>query len=138
MKGNSLIKIGRPTKYTKRIPVRARSYTNKCVKGNEFPTIEGLALYLGVGTRTIYTWEKGYSDFLQTTEYLRDNQKHLLITNGLDNKYNTRFASFLLKSIHGYSDTRPELVATQNNYLNVSPDLLADAMKLIDEKDKNE
>lgn len=130
-------KRGRPTKYTKETPKRVMHYTNECLKKGDFPTIEQLATHLGIGTRTLYAWEQAYSEFQQTIDILRDAQKDLLIRGGLTNKYNSRFASFLLKANHGMAETRPLVNATQNNiFSGVSPELLADALKIIDEKEK--
>jgi hypothetical protein len=129
------IKFGRPTKYSIKIPARALSYTNSCLKKGIFPSIEGLAINLGVVTRTIYGWEKEYEDFLHTTELLKDIQRDLLIKNGLNGKYSTSFAMFLLKALHGFSDAKPLFEATQNNYMNISPELLAKALKVMREND---
>ena len=131
------LKRGRPTKYTKETPKRVLNYTKSCQENNEFPTIENLSSYLGVGTRTLYSWEEAYPEFQQTMDILRDAQRHLLISGGLTNKYNARFATFLLKASHGFSDAKPVLQATQNNFMNISPELMADALKLMKEKDEN-
>ena len=129
------IRIGRPTKYSTKIPTRALNYTNSCLKKGIFPSIEGLAINLGVVTRTIYGWEKEYEDFLHTTELLKDIQRDLLIKNGLNGKYSTSFAMFLLKALHGFSDAKPLFEATQNNYMNISPELLAKVLKVMREND---
>lgn len=132
-----LVKRGRPTKYTKETPKRVTIYTNKCLQNGDFPTIEHLSYQLGVGTRTLYAWEEAFSEFQQTMNILRDAQRHLLISGGLTNKYNSRFASFLLKANHGMAETKPSVNATQNNfYSGVSADLLADALKIIEVKEK--
>ncbi len=132
-----ILKKGRPTKYSTKILTLVMRYTNMCIKKVEFPTIEQLASNLGVGTRTLYDWEKEYPDFSQTLEYLRDSQRHLLITNSLNNKYNSRFATFLLKASHGFSDAKPVFEATQNNYLNISPEVMADALKLMEQHEES-
>lgn len=130
------LRRGRPTKYTKETPKRVISYIKKCQEKEEFPTIEHLASHLGIGTRTLYSWEEAYSEFQQTMDMLRDAQRHLLISGGLTNKYNARFASFLLKANHGMSDTRPLVNATQNNIFNgISPELLAEAMEITRQKE---
>lgn len=129
------LKRGRPTKFTKETPKRVMHYIKMCIKDDEFPTIEHLASVLGVGTRTLYAWEEAHSDFQQTMDMLRDAQRHLLISGGLTNKYNSRFASFLLKANHGMQDKQPLVHATQNNNFNVSSELMADAIKLIRESD---
>ena len=132
------LKRGRPTKYTKETPKRVISYIKKCQEKEEFPTIEHLASHLGIGTRTLYAWEEAYSEFQQTMDMLRDAQRHLLISGGLTNKYNARFASFLLKANHGMSDAKPLVNATQNNIFNgISPELLAEAMRITEEKEAN-
>lgn len=134
---NLFLKRGRPTKYTKETPRRVISYIKKCQEKEEFPTIEHLSSVLGIGTRTLYAWEEAYAEFQQTMDMLRDAQRHLLISGGLTNKYNARFASFLLKANHGMSDAKPLVNATQNNIFNgVSPELLAEAMRIMEEKDK--
>lgn len=127
---------GRPTKYTTSTINSLRKYTSNCVKSGTFPTIEGLASHLGVGTRTVYDWEAEYPDFSQTLGQLRDTQKELLITKGLTGSYNTRFAMFLLKANHGMSEKDPLIEATQNNYMNISPDLLADALELMNGREE--
>ncbi len=129
------LKRGRPTKYTKETPKRVMHYIKKCQEKSDFPTIEHLASELGLGTRTLYAWEKEYADFQHTMDMLRDAQRHLLISGGLTNKYNPRFASFLLKANHGMQDRQPPISATQNNYMNISPELMAEAIKLTREKD---
>lgn len=131
-----LLKRGRPTKYTTALPDRVNHYTKRCLKKGDFPTIERLAMILGVGTRTIYDWETVYPDFSQTLEKLRDAQRHLLVTNGLNDKWNARFATFLLKASHGFTDAKPMIEATQNNIFNVSPELLADALQIIEDQKK--
>ncbi len=129
------LKRGRPTKYTKETSRRVLHYIKKCQKEEDFPTIEHLASELGVGTRTLYAWEEAYPEFQHTMDMLRDSQKHLLISGGLSNKYNARFASFLLKANHGMQDKQPLVHATQNNNFNVAPEIMADAIKLIRERE---
>lgn len=88
------LKRGRPTKYTKETPKRVMHYIKKCQQCYDFPTIEHLSSELGVGTRTLYSWETEYPEFQQTMDMLRDAQRHLLISGGLTNKYNSRIATF--------------------------------------------
>lgn len=136
MKGNSLVKIGRPSKYSPRLKSCVTNYTNLCLKNNNFPTIEGLARSLGISTRTIYGWENEFPEFLHTMEALRDTQRDLLIRNGLSGKYSTSFSIFLLKAIHGFSDFKPIFQATQQNtYMDISPEVMADALKLMHAND---
>lgn len=135
---NGIISLGRPTRYVTKFPVCVTDYTNNCLKDSKFPTIEGLAHHLGIGTRTIYDWREQHKDFSQTIETLLDAQKQLLITNGLTGNYNARFAMFLLKANHGMTEKETIVDATQNNYMNISPDLLADALKIMHSQEGQE
>lgn len=125
---------GRPTKYTIQVLESVKEYTDNCKKNGNFPTVEGLAGTLGVGTRTLYDWEKVHTDFSHTLDILRDAQRQLLITNGLTGSYSSRFAIFLLKASHGMTEKEPLVNATQNNNLNISPELLADALQIMEDK----
>lgn len=135
---NEEMQKGRPTRYTIKLPANVTEYTCKCLEDGKFPTIEGLAQYLGICVRTIYDWEKQHDEFLQTIDTIRDTQKQLLITNGLTGGYNSRFAMFLLKANHGMTEKEPLVDATQNNYMGISPDLLADALRLMHSQDGQE
>ena len=126
---------GRPSKYTAKTPKRVREYITMCLEKEKFPTIEGLAAYLRVGTRTLHDWQTRYDEFPPAIEILKDTQRELLINNGLTGGYNTRFAMFLLKANHGMTEKDPVISATQNSFTGISPDLLADALKLMESQD---
>jgi hypothetical protein len=127
------MKRGRPTKYSKQLLGCVTHYTKECETNQLFPTIEGFASYLKVGTRTLYDWEAQHPEFSQTMDELRDTQRHLLISNGLHGGYNTRFAMFLLKANHGMTEKEPLVNTSQNNYMNISPELLAEALKIVEQ-----
>lgn len=135
-KGRTItLRPGRPTKYTKETARRVMKYIKKCQEKSDFITIEHLASELGIGTRTLYSWEEIYPEFQQTMDMLRDAQRDQLLRGGVSNKFNARFSEFLLKANHGMQDRQPPINATQNNYLGISRELMADAIKLIREKD---
>ena len=109
-------------------------YIKMCQEKKDFITIEQLASQLGVGTRTLYAWEKEHSEFQHTLDMLRDAQRDQLIRGGIQNKLNAGVSIFLLKASHGMQDRQPLVHATQNNNFNVSPELMAEAIKLTKEK----
>ena len=84
-------------------------------------TIQGFLLYAKIDRSTL---EK----FPQLKEHILNIQHEQLITRGL-NKRNSRFEQFLLGKIH-YNPTSPPLV--QNNFLQVDPELIREALKLMD------
>lgn len=132
------MKRGRPTKYSAKTSKYVMDYIKKCAGNEEFPTIEGLASYLKVGTRTIYDWKVEYDDFSQTIEMLMDAQRELLVVNGITGKYNTRFSMFLLRANHGMREKETIVEASQNNIMNgINADLLADALKILESREQD-
>jgi len=67
------------------------------------PSIEGLAVYLGIHKDTIYEWEKIHQEFSDVISELRAKQAECLISGGLSGRYNSTIAKLLLTK-HGYSD----------------------------------
>lgn len=116
---------GRPPKYSKKILIKTREYIDSCVdeekqivrqanseKGYEMydyklkvnlPTIEGLALYLGIVKSTVFDWEKKYEEFSNLVEELRAKQAKVLLENGLSGEYNSTITKLIL-SKHGYRE----------------------------------
>lgn len=123
---------GRPTEYNEKILKKAKKYLELCqdeeerqiiglsAKGTELyknklkvklPSIEGLAVYLGVARSTIYEWEKTenedkslkYPEFSDILGKILAEQAQRLINNGLSGDYNSTISKLILTK-HGYSD----------------------------------
>jgi hypothetical protein len=116
---------GRPTLYDETIVPKTREYIDRCVdrieeyhktRGDksdsydrlvrvQIPTIEGLAVHLGITRETIYQWEKDEDkkEFTDILGLLRAKQADALINNGLSGDYNPTIAKVLLTK-HGYRD----------------------------------
>lgn len=71
--------------------------------GDVIPSVEGLALVLGVNRDTIYEWKRQYKEFSDALEILNLKQTKLLINAGLLNKVNIAIAKLLL-SKQGYTE----------------------------------
>jgi hypothetical protein len=67
-------------------------------------------------------------------QFIAMMQEEYCITRGITQQANPIFSMFLLKSKHNYKDSPQAL--TQNNYMNISPDVLKDALSLMQSKDK--
>lgn len=102
---------GRPTDYSEEMLTKTREYIDsaedveigvKHIKVN-LPTIEGLALFLGVNKTTIYEWEQVHEEFSHDTGRLRAKQAKELVNKGLSGDYNPTIAKVLL-SRHGYRE----------------------------------
>lgn len=125
--------MARPQEYTDDIVVRAKEYIDSCsdthyevkkkpkikdgvyngededvvIKKTKLPTIEGLALYLGIHRDTIYDWESqdDKSKFSDIISELRQKQADMLINNGLTGAYSPVISKVLLTK-HGYRDSQ--------------------------------
>lgn len=114
---------GRPPIWDDQIVSKVKDYLNSCTdtteqvitgESNKFtkyenrlkvklPTIEGLAVYLGISRETVYAWEREHTGFSDIIGELRAKQAEALINNGLSGAYNSTIAKVLL-SKHGYRE----------------------------------
>lgn len=115
--------MARPIEYSKDLIKQTKEYLLTCKDENEqvisgesekftkydnrlkvkLPSIEGLAIFLGIHRDTIYDWEKKYKEFSDIIGELRAKQAEALINNGLSGHYNSTIAKVLLAK-HGYKD----------------------------------
>ena len=106
MKSKEIIKraIGRPTKYSPQIIEEINKYLEYAIPGNmEIPTVEGIALRLGISKDTLYEWAKVHPEFSDIMEELSSKQADRLMNNGLAGTYNPTIAKVLLTK-HGYRE----------------------------------
>ena len=106
--------IGRPSKYTPEIIDEINKYLIEAVPENmKIPTIEGIALRLGISRDTLYEWAKVHPEFSYTLERLKMVQKEALIQTGIfgGKEINQAIVALLLKVNHDMVETsRQELV----------------------------
>jgi len=115
--------VGRPSEYTDDILIKAKEYIDSCTdeideyhktRGDKsdgyerlirvkLPTIEGLAVHLGIGRTTLYEWKEKFPQFACIIEELQAIQADRLINNGMSGDYNPTIAKVLL-SKHGYRE----------------------------------
>ena len=74
---------------------------NPKVYGDIVPTVEGLAVALGMSRENLYKMAEKNEIILHTMELLNTHQSKLLITGGLLNRFNAAITRLLL-SRHGY------------------------------------
>jgi len=96
------LKKGRPSKYSDRMFLLAYQYIKTCEANDLLPTVQKLALYLGVGKRTLYDWKNNHDDFSHTIELLHTLQEDMLVQGAIRGIYNPRFAMFILRSVYRY------------------------------------
>jgi hypothetical protein len=92
----------------------------------KLPTIEGLALFLGVDRSTIYEWESKHKEFSYTLDKIRAEQQQRLIDSGLSGDYNPVIAKLILSSNHNMREKSDTDVTTGGNPVNfVLSDVIA-------------
>lgn len=95
---------GRPTKYTPDMIELADKYLKTTGTYNmKLPTIEGLALYLGLHRDTLYEWAKKYPQISDTLRNIEQLQKEQLIESGIygGKEVNATIVKLLLQNNHG-------------------------------------
>jgi len=90
---------GRPTVATPENVEKAWQYVNEDWQLDEVcPTVEGLAVYLGINRDTIYAREE-FSDIIKK---IKDKQAKIMLKGGLAGDFNSVIAKLILSSKHGY------------------------------------
>lgn len=99
---------GRPTKYDPKMILEIQEYLKGAIPENmKIPTIEGIALKLGVNRDTLYEWAKKYPEFSDTIEESRILQKQYLMEIGIfgGKEINATIVALLLKVNHDMVET---------------------------------
>ena len=94
---------GRPTLYTPDVIQKINEYLKNAVPENmAIPTVEGIALTLGISRDTLYEWAKVHKEFSDTIGRMKMMQKEALIKTGLfgGKEVNATIAALLLRVNH--------------------------------------
>ena len=101
---------GRPTLLDDALHEKAIHYieNHKDVYNDEVPSHAGMAVVLKVSKSTIYKWaederETSLGSFSDTLDMCNQKQEALLVSNGLNNTFNSTIAKLMLHN-HGHSD----------------------------------
>lgn len=90
--------MARPSEYTPTILEMAQHYRDNwhADENQVVPTVEGLALALGISRETVYAWAKDHGEFSDIVSDIRANKSLTLQNGGLSNKLNASVAKLLL------------------------------------------
>lgn len=106
--------MGRPTKYSESVVEITRRYYLWCVRNDECPFAEGLAIKLGVDDSTLWHWVNRHDEFREAYEILMTLQKLVLKRKGLSGEYASSIVRLLLSnSIKASSRCEKESKKTQ-------------------------
>jgi len=97
---------------------------------DELPTLAGYCLEAGIHPTNLLDYAIKYPKVRHYIDTIRLSQEQYCLTMGIKNRANPIFSMFLLKSKHGFIDQPKKL--EQTNHFNISPELLVDAIKLMD------
>lgn len=100
---------GRPTKYNSDLLPLIKEYIQGAIPENmKIPTIEGLALKLGISRETIYQWAKEYPEFSDTINEIKTRQKEYLTEIGIfgGKEINATIVALLLRVNHDMVETQ--------------------------------
>lgn len=97
--------MARPSKYNDETVTKALAYLEGCY--DELPTVEGLAVRLGVHKDTVYEWathedKREFSDTLNKIKMIQADQ---LLQKALKGEYNATIAKLMLSVNHGYKES---------------------------------
>ena len=117
---------GRPTDYTPELIAKAREYVSSLPEDEKVPSIEGLALYIGITRKTIYEWisQENKQEFCDIVEAILAKQAKSLMNKGLDNTFNSSIVKLLL-SKHGYAEKTETDITTKGESVNLDAKTLA-------------
>lgn len=114
---------GRPTLYTPEVIKQINEYLKTAVPENmQIPTVEGIAIRLGISRDTLYEWAKVHKEFSDTIDLLKMKQKEALVQTGIfgGKEVNATIIALLLKVNHDMIETeRKQLVGADNEKLEI-------------------
>lgn len=99
---------GRPTEYTPEVIQKINEYLEEAIPQNmKIPTVEGIALKLGISRDTLYEWAKVHPEFSDTLKELKMRQKEILQEIGIfgGKEINATIVALLLRVNHDMVET---------------------------------
>jgi len=102
---------GRPKEYRPEMVEEIEKYLEEAVPQNmKIPTIEGIALRLGISRETVYQWAKEYPEFSDTIVKQKILQKEYLQEIGIfgGKEINATIVALMLKVNHDMIETTRE------------------------------
>lgn len=106
------------------------------VEPANYPTFEKFAFDIGVCVDTLHEWKKVHKEFSESYSLALSLQKNILLTNGLNESYNSQFAKFVATNCHGMRD-RTEVINV-DEVVRTAKDIIQTALSYIDKAKQKE
>lgn len=122
---------GRPTKYGPGALRKARKYfVDGHLEEEVFPTIAGLALYLGISRETVRDWatHEDKAEFSGTVKLIMAKQEQQLVRNGALGTYNPTITKLLLAN-HGHADKSESTTDNRHSFGSMSDEALEEIVR---------
>jgi hypothetical protein len=115
---------GRPTLYTPKAIEEINEYLKEAIPQNmKIPTVEGIALRLGISRDTLYEWAEVHPEFSDTIAKMKMMQKEALIETGIfgGKEINAPIIALLLKVNHDMVEvSRTELTGANGSPITIT------------------
>lgn len=111
------MKVGRPSEYTPEAINVLNEYLEVATpEKKKIPTVEGLALKLGINKTTLYRWAENNEEFRNALEELKMRQKESLTDIGIfgGKEINATIVALLLKVNHDMIETTKQEISVDN------------------------
>ena len=100
---------GRPTKYKPEycqaiIDYFDRPCLNIIGNPNDPPFFLNFCLSIGISKECMHDWVAKYPDFSDAYKIAKDKQKHFIVVNALQNRYNASFAWRMMMNCHNWRE----------------------------------
>ncbi len=121
---------GQPTKYKKEYAVKLLEYfgeppyfQNEIGKkeANDFPTLAGFAISIGVHRETILNWTKEHPEFFDAYKRAKDYQENFLVVNAMKGLIHPSFSIFTAKNILNWRE-KQEVEMNENHVITFLPE----------------
>lgn len=116
--------MARPTVYDpkfcemllKHFSVKPYRKLKRKLEANDFPTLAGFAIKIGVHRETLLEWAKAHEEFSDAYKMAKEYQENFLVINGLKGLINTNFGIFTAVNVLGFRNKpKDEVDVVVNN-----------------------
>jgi hypothetical protein len=98
-------------------------------ESNDFPSLSGFAVKIGVHRDTLLEWSKVHPEFGAVYSRAKDFQENFILVNGNKSLIHPQFGMFTAKNVLGYRDKQPDevdvIVNNNNQFQKMSDEELA-------------